>query len=415
MHKILTLILALPLLALAGDGAWAADPDLQDFSTVQRGKYLATVSDCLACHTVPDTGKPFAGGRPIETPFGNVVSANITPDAKTGIGSWTDAQFENAVRRGVRPDGSRLYPAMPYPYYTKLTHDDVMAIRAYLSTVPAVENRVVSNQLPFPLNIRLGMRAWNVLFFDDGVFKPRADKSEQWNRGAYLVTGASHCGACHTPKNILGGDKTSKTLHGGWIQGWFAPNITSDVAKGVGAWSLEDIVTFLRTGHNNITTATGPMAELIEISTQNFTQSDLEAVAAYLKDVDGNKETTRSALPSDDPHMQAGQAIYRDVCSACHALDGKGVPNLFPSLAQSPVVRADDPGSAIRIVLRGARSVATAAEPTAPGMPSFGWQLKDDQAAAVLTYIRNSWGSAAPAVSADQVRDAREKLSVRGD
>jgi mono/diheme cytochrome c family protein len=415
MHKILTPIFAIPLLVMAASGARAADPNLQDFTKVQRGRYLATVADCAACHTDPDQGRPFAGGRAIETPFGNVVSANITPDGETGIGNWSDAQFENAVRHGIRSDGSRLYPAMPYTYYTKMSHDDVSAIRAYLATVPAVKNKIVSDQLPFPLNIRLGMRAWNLLFFDAGPFKPQPDKSEKWNRGAYLVTGPAHCGACHTPKNVLGGDKTSEALRGSWIQGWFAPNLTNDTEKGLGAWSAADIVTFLKTGHNHITTATGPMGEVIAISTQHFTQSDLEAMATYLKDVGGNNDKTRTALASDDPHMQAGQAIYRDVCSACHALDGKGVASLFPSLAQSPVVRSDDPSSAIRVVLRGARSVTTKAEPTGPGMPSFAWQLKDDQVAAVLTYIRNSWGSAAPAVSADQVHDARDSLSARGD
>jgi mono/diheme cytochrome c family protein len=170
----------LPVLARAGD---------QDFAKIERGRYLATAADCVACHTIPKVGRPFAGGRPIETPFGNISSANITPDQDTGIGAWTDRQFENAVRKGIRPNGSRLYPAMPYTAYTKLSHDDVMAIRAYLKTVAPVNNHVNRNTLPFPLKIRAGMRAWNALFFNEGEFKPDPHKSAEWNRGAYLVTG----------------------------------------------------------------------------------------------------------------------------------------------------------------------------------------------------------------------------------
>ncbi len=392
----------------------AASPDQQKFSQTERGRYLATLADCVACHTKKDGRQPFAGGRPIETPFGNIVSANITPDSETGIGSWTDEQFDNAVRRGVRPDGARLYPAMPYTSYTKMSHDDVQAIRAYLATVPPVQNPVATNQLPFPFSIRTGMRGWDALFFRPGEFKEDKGKSPEWNRGAYLVTGPGHCGACHTPKNMLGADKNSEALQGSQVQGWFAPDITNDQVRGLGTMSGDDIVSLLKTGHNRLATVTGPMSEEVEDASSHFNDPDLKAIAAYLKSLPGREETD-PAIAQSDPRMAAGKAIYRDTCSACHGLDGKGVANLFPALAQAPSVRSKDATTAIRVVLRGARSVASPEEPTAPAMPSFGWHLKDDQVAAVLTFVRNSWHAAAPAVSADDVAKERSKLASRTD
>jgi mono/diheme cytochrome c family protein len=386
----------------------------QDHAMVERGRYLAAASDCFACHTIPGSGRPYAGGRAIETPFGNIVSANITPDQETGIGSWTDEQFENAVRNGIRPDGSRLYPAMPYTAYTKMSHDDVMAIRAYLRTIDAVRSTPDRTALPFPFNIRTAMRGWNWLFFTPGEFRPDPMKSPEWNRGAYLVTGPGHCGACHTPKNVFGGDKDSQALQGSPLQGWFAPNITNDNVTGLGAWSVDDVVQYLRTGHNRITAATGPMAEEIEHASSKMTDADLKAMAVYLKSIPGDTGT-HQALAKDDPAMKAGEAIYRDQCAACHMIDGKGVSHLFPSLADASMLRSRDPRSAIRLVLRGVRSVGTEEEPTAPGMPSFSRQLKDDEIAAVLTYARNAWGRAAPAVPPGEVAKAREDLKARSD
>jgi mono/diheme cytochrome c family protein len=391
----------------------AADPDEQAFDRIEKGHYLTTVADCLACHTVLNVGKPFAGGRSIETPFGVITSSNITPDNETGIGAWSDQQFDDAVRKGVRPDGNRLYPAMPFPAYTKMTRDDVLAIRAYLATVEPVHQPVKANTLPFPFNIRLAMRAWDVLYFTEGEFRPDSQQSPAWNRGAYLVQGPGHCTACHTPKSFLGGDKTSDSLRGLNLQGWFAPDITGDVGQGLGQWSEADITSYLKTGHNRITAATGPMAEEVVNSTSQYDDDDLHAIAAYLKSLPGQQAAAPAwAEPSA---MNAGEAIYRDQCSACHGLDGQGVAMLFPSLAQSSLAHASDPTSAIRLVLRGGRSVATNAEPTAPGMPSFGWQLSDAQVAAVLTYIRNAWKTSAAPVSADAVGKARDQFSTRSD
>jgi mono/diheme cytochrome c family protein len=402
-----------PLLA-AMKTVVAIMPDSQEFGLIERGRYLTVAADCVACHTVLDGGKSFAGGRPIETPFGNITSANITPDHDTGIGSWTDDDFDNAVRRGIRPNGERLYPAMPFPWYAKMSREDVMAIRAYLRTLPPVHNQVVTNTLPFPFNIRASMRVWNALYYTDGEFKADPQKSTEWNRGAYLVQGPGHCAACHTPKSFLGGDRTSEYLRGSYLQGWFAPDITNEARTGIGLWSVEDIVTYLKTGLNRVTAATGPMAEVVKYSTSHMTDNDLAAIATYLKSVSGQQDNP-TPVAANDPFMVAGQAIYRDQCSACHSLDGRGVPQLFPSLADSSVVRSNDPTTLIRMVLRGARSVATDAEPTSPGMPSFGWQLDDAQIAAVLTYIRNTWGSVGAPVSARDVNSKRSDLKGRPD
>jgi mono/diheme cytochrome c family protein len=407
-------IALLPLTVAATVPVIAAQPDPQDFTQIEKGRYLATAADCSGCHTKPGSNKPFAGGRSIETPFGGILTPNITPDRQTGIGAWSDDEFDAALRKGIRPDGSRLYPAMPYPAYTKLSHDDVLAIRAYLNTVEPVENWVVANTLPFPFNIRASMHVWDALYFSAGEYKADPQKSAEWNRGAFLVQGPGHCGACHTPKTFLGGDKSSEYLYGSYLQGWFAPNITNDEQRGLGRWSPDDVVAYLKTGHNRISAATGPMAEEVMLSSSHMKESDLKAIATYLKSLPGQHSST-AQLPGDDPAMVAGGAIYRDQCSACHGLDGHGVPKLFPSLAESSMVRSDDQTTLIRMVLRGARSAATDAEPTAPGMPSFGWQLDDSKIAAVLTYIRNAWGGKAGPVPADEVTKARSELKQRPD
>lgn len=392
----------------------AANADGQSFGEIERGRYLTSAADCFACHTVPNSDKPYAGGRPLETPFGFITSPNITPDQETGIGAWTDDQFVDAVRKGVRADGAHLYPAMPYTSYTKMPRKDVLAIRAYLNTVKPIHNRVVSNTLPFPFNIRASMAAWKALYFKQGDYKPDPNQSAEWNRGAYLVEGPAHCSACHTPRSFLGGEKSAQYLQGAKLQGWFAPDITNSDKTGLGKWSVDDLIAYLKTGHNRLSAATGPMAEEVTHSTSKLADDDIKAIAVYLKSVP-SRDTSSQPLSTTDPKMVAGQAIYRDVCSACHSLDGKGVSHLFPSLVDSAVAQSNDPTTAIRIILRGARSVATSAEPTSPGMPSFAWQLNDDQIAAVTTYIRNAWGNSASKVSADTVKERKADLKHRQD
>jgi len=405
--------LGLALAVSAGAGAAHAGIDDQDFSQIARGRYLATVGDCAACHTPPGSGREFAGGLALETPFGVLLTPNITPDPTTGIGAWTDQEFHDAMTKGTGRGGAHLYPAMPYTYYTKLTTDDVLAIRAYLNTVPAVQNEVNVNQLPFPFDIRASLTVWNAMFFTPGEFRARADKSAEWNRGAYLAEGLGHCGLCHTPKNFLGGDRTSVALQGSPLQGWFAPNITDDARRGIGGWSVDEIATYLKTGHNLTSAASGPMGDEISQSSAHMTDADLRAIAIYLKDQPGQNETPPPLPP--EAVMKAGAQVYADQCSGCHTPNGAGTAGLFPTLAHSPAVQQADPISLLRVVLRGTRSVGTPGAPTAAAMPQFGWLLKDDDVAAVLTYIRNSWGNAAPAVAASDVAKARQDFVERSD
>jgi mono/diheme cytochrome c family protein len=384
-----------------------AAPD--DYTMVARGRYLATVGDCVACHTAPG-GQPFAGGRDLQTPFGVIRTANLTPDAATGLGRWTPDDFYRAMHEGRRPDGSRLYPAFPYPYYTKVTRADSDAIFAFLRKVPPTSNAVDRNTLPFPFNVRAVMIGWNLLFFTPGEFQPDPRRSPEYDRGAYLAESLGHCGACHTPMNSFGANKTSHAYEGNEIQGWIAPNITNDKRVGLGKWSIDEVVAYLQTGHNVKSAASGPMSEVVTNSTAAMTQTDLRAIAVYLKERGAAAEIAPRSVVAQDPQMVAGAAIYTDTCMACHARGGAGVDLLFPRLADSAVVQQKDPTTLIRIVLQGSRSAATAAAPTGPAMPSLGWRLSNEQVANVLTYIRNSWGNAAPALSAGDVEAVRRKL-----
>lgn len=379
--------------------------DQQNFDEIAKGHYLAILGDCSGCHTAPG-GQPFAGGDVVETPFGNVVSANITPDPATGIGNWTDEQFVKALREGQSPGGVHLYPAMPYPYYTKISRQDALAIRAYLETVAPVHHDVTSNQLPFPFDIRFGMNVWNAFFFRSGRFRLVAGKSKEWNRGAYIVEGLGHCGACHTPKNFLGGDKGGDAYQGGVIQGWYSPDLTEDRHAGLADWSAQNITDFLRTGHNRFSAASGPMAKVIKDSTSQMTDGDLKAIATFLKTLPAS-HTPPKPVAANAPAMRTGQAIYVDNCSACHAENGTGVPNLMPPLKDNPIVQSRDPTALIRVVLNGTANVATPLAPTGAAMPALYWKLSNRQTAAVLTYIRNSWGNSAAAVRAGQVRHLR--------
>jgi mono/diheme cytochrome c family protein len=403
------------LLLFSASGAVAEGVGKQEFRQIERGRYLSIVGDCAACHTLPGSGHDLAGGRAIETPFGIILAPNITPDLSTGIGAWTDEEFINAMTKGTGRNGEHLYPAMPYTYYTKVTRDDVLAIRAYLNTIPAVQNSVEPNQLPFPFDIRMAMWVWNQLNFTPGTFVSNPNKSAEWNRGAYLAEGLGHCGLCHTPKTILGGDKTGERLQGSALQGWFAANITNEPRRGLGSWSVDDIANYLKTGHGGTSIATGLMAETVGQSTSRLTEADLKAIAVYLKDRDHETGEVVDVAAPDQSAMKIGAQIYADECSGCHGSDGKGTPGLFPPLAASALVQQNDPTSLLHVVLRGARSVATDGSPTAPAMPQFGWLLKDGEVAAVLTYVRNSWGNRAPAVSADEAGRARSTFVERTD
>jgi mono/diheme cytochrome c family protein len=261
------------------------------------------------------------------------------------------------------------------------------------------------------LNIRLNMAAWNALNFRPGRLEPTTSKSAEWNRGRYLVDALGHCGTCHTPKTSLGADNDSSYLQGAVLQNWFAPNITADSRKGIGGWSVDELVSYLKTGVNPDAIATGEMTEEIVHSSSKMTDDDLKAIAVYLKSLRPERERDFTPLTASDPRMVAGQAIYKDNCAACHMDAGTGTPGLFARLAGSHTVQSDDPTTLIRVVIKGSQGAGTAAAPTSPAMPSFGWRLSNAQAASVLTYIRNSWGNSASALSADQINAVKSNQS----
>jgi mono/diheme cytochrome c family protein len=405
------------LAALFAAAPLRAAPD--NYDAVERGRYLVVLGDCVACHMNPSGEKTgsqgFVGGRQIETPFGLIATPNITPDRATGIGTWTSDQFYGAMHEGIRPNGARLYPAFPYTYFTRMPRGDTDAIFAYLGTLEPVEHAVDRNTLPFPFNIRASMLAWNALFFTPGEFRPDPARSPEWNRGAYIVEGPAHCGACHTPKNLLGGDRDSQHFAGGPLQGWFAPNLTSDQRAGLGSWSADEIVEYLKTGRNVRSAASGPMAEVVEYSTGLMTDADLRAIAVYLKEPTSQAAAApaRASLAASDERMAMGEALYLDRCMACHTRSGEGVPRMFPRLAGSQLVQQQGSEGVLRVVMQGVRSAYSPHAPTSPAMPAFAWRFNDEQAAAVTTYIRNAWGNAAPAVTPADAARMRELLRDR--
>nr|WP_312239921.1 cytochrome c [Pantoea sp.] len=257
-------------------------PESSEADAVARGRYIAIAGDCVACHTAPGSKEPFSGGYAISTPFGGIFASNITPDTQTGIGNWTERDFYRAVRHGKGKKGENLYPAMPYNAYVKVSDRDMHDLWLYMRSVKPVHNPVPATNLGFPYNIRLAMMGWNLLFFKNHGFEPDATQSAEWNRGAYLVDALEHCGACHTPKNSLGGDRDAY-LQGSNLAEWHAPDITSNSYTGIGGWSLDQITQYLKLGSNHVAVASGPMAEAVSNSTQHLTEADLHAIAVYLK------------------------------------------------------------------------------------------------------------------------------------
>jgi len=367
----------------------------------EAGKYQAVLGDCAGCH-----GKDLSGGVTLMTPFGKLVAPNITQDKDTGIGNYTADDFRAAMKEGRAPNGKRLYPAMPYPYYAKMSDGDVASLWSYLKTVKPVRKDVDVNQLHFPFNLRVMMAGWDMMFFDS---KPQADdpaKNPVWNRGAYLVNGPAHCGACHSPKNAFGADKGPMT--GTVLQGWYGPDLTSDRDAGLGRWTTADIAAYLKTGRNAHSMASGPMAEAVENSTSQMNDADLNAIAIYLKDLPASRGNGGPAT-GVEAQMRAGRDGYEINCAACHGRDGKG-SSLFPPLAGNANVLQVRDNTIVRVVLAGTRGAATVGAPTAPAMPSLGWKLSNNQVADILTYVRNNWGNSAPAVSGETVERIRGEL-----
>ncbi|MBR0930340.1 c-type cytochrome [Bradyrhizobium diazoefficiens] len=404
MRTILTglAVAGLALCSAVAGMALAAEPSPE---LIAYGKTLVEAGDCAGCHTA-DPARPFAGGKRIDTPFGAIYAPNLTPDRDTGIGAWTDADFVRAVRNGIAPDGSNYYPAFPYPFFTKMTKDDTLAIRAYLGTLAPVVSRNKPPELRWPFGYRGLMRIWNAMYFKPGLFEPDQGKSAAWNRGGYLVTGLGHCGACHTPKNYFGADKSAQALSGSKVGGWYAPRLDGAARTGLQSWSAQDIAEYLQSGRNAKSHAGGPMAEVIVNSTSKMSEADVRAIAVYLKSLPPARRET-IVTPPDEAEMKAGQVVYAKLCIACHEADGSGAPRIYPPLPGNALLQSNNPSSTLRIILDGAHTVTTPRAPNTGEMPGYAKQLSDAEIAAVTNYIRNSWGNAGLLVTPAQVAKAR--------
>ena len=376
---------------------------------LRKGQYLVAVGDCVSCH-LGKAGEPLAGGLGLQTPFGVIYSSNITPDRQTGIGSWTPDQFYRAMKSGIGAHGQNLYPAFPYPSFRLITREDSDAILAFLKSTPAVNYTPPENGLHFPLSIRASVKGWNLLYLKDGEFKPDSTQSSAWNRGAYLVSGLGHCGSCHTPKNSLGADQGDRFLQGGSVEAWFAPDLTSNTQSGLGRWTIEEIVEYLRTGRNDRAAAGAQMGEVVTYSTSLMRLDDLHAIAVYLKSLPLSRAVT--VEPASASSLRRGAAIYSDACTACHLESGVGQPRLFPPLGNNAMVQQRDPTGLIHAILGGTHVGASPSRTTPTSMPSFAWKLSDAEVADVTTYLRNSWGNQGSPVTPEEVRKMRSRLDL---
>jgi mono/diheme cytochrome c family protein len=379
----------------------AADP-----SALSAGKYLVDLGGCESCHTAPN-GKPFAGGLYMDTPYGPISTPNITPDKETGIGAWSDDQFYKALHDGIGQKGEYLYPVMPFPYYTKLTRSDVAKIRLYLASLPPVHNDRPPNKLHFPFSVRESLFAWRTVFFKAGEFKPDPHQSEQINRGRYLVEGLAHCGECHNARPVAGASKYSKAFQGGVIDDWYAPNITGDARDGIGAWSNDELATYLRTGVTpDKGVAAGPMAETVA-NLAKTTPADMMSMVAYLK------STKATAEPHQDLALYKGRdalgsQTYLNYCASCHGVDGKGIKGAVPALQGNGAVIAKGPENVIQVVLGGLPAQGSYA-----AMPAVGSEMSDEEIAAVATFVRQLGKNSAPGgAEAGTVGNDRPKIDT---
>ncbi len=386
------------------------DDSLPNAAQLRRGQYLVAAGDCISCHQRAG-GEPFAGGLGLNTPFGVIYTPNITPDRSTGIGAWTSDQFYRAMHDGKGAQGEDLYPAFPYPWFRRVSREDDDSIFAYLTTLPAVNYSPPKNDLAFPLSFRSMVGAWNLLYLDSRGFQSDPGQSAEWNRGAYLVTGLGHCGGCHTPKNFLGADKSNQDLHGGNLDNWVAPDLTSNSRIGLGDWSVDDIDEFLASGRNAHAAAGGDMADVISHSTSFLSDADRRAVAVYLKSQPASPSVASSA--PDAAAMRRGAQIYSDACASCHLDNGIGQSRLFPPLGRDAMLQQPDPTGLEHLILGGTRVGVSASRPSPLGMPSFAWKLTDQEIADVSTFIRNSWGNQAAPVTAADVGELRKKLNLQ--
>ncbi|MBP6019161.1 MAG: cytochrome c [Burkholderiaceae bacterium] len=423
--------LALAASLLATQAAQAADTTMTD-SLIKKGEYLATAGDCIACHTAP-RGKPFAGGLLLSTPVGNIVATNITPSKTHGIGDYTLEDFTRAMRKGVAKDGHYLYPAMPYTAYAQVSDEDIAAIYAYfMKAVEPVDESAPATQLPFPFNVRQSMALWNFMFLDNSRYQADDSKDDLWNRGAYLARGLAHCSTCHTPRSVTMAEDLSRRLGGEVVGGWFAPNITSDPVSGIGGWTQEEIVTYMKTGRvEGKSQAAGPMAEAIDHSLRHLTDEDLKAMAVYLKTVPpvSNKNVSKAAysfggptheLPTirgvDLPANQeqwTGAQLYDAHCATCHLAQGQGSRGL-PSLFHNTALGWDNSNNLVMAVLQGIERQGHG-DAMEVVMPAFARDLSDKQVAMLSTYVLAHYGNPDAVVTLDQVKSLRSGVAEGPD
>jgi mono/diheme cytochrome c family protein len=404
---------AAPVDAAPAPTAEAAAPSGPSLTPEQeRGRYLAIAGNCRTCHTAED-GEAFAGGVAFKSDFGTIYSTNITQDPETGIGKWSAEDFAKAMRQGVGPGGKHYYPAFPYTAFTKLTDEDVAALYAYIKTIEPVSAAATANELKFPYNQRALLGIWKALFFTDARYAADTSKPEDWNRGAYLVEGLGHCSACHTPRNFLGAERGDDAYTGGThfdavptgeVRLWSAVNLTS-APVGLGAWSVDEIAAYLQKGVSKRATTFGPMNDVIMNSTQYLTEADNRAMAAYLKALPP-KDIGSGGAPAKDV-MAAGETVYTVRCGTCHLPTGLGADALGPSLVGSAIVQAPDPASLINIIMYGPKLPPAPFVSGRKQMTAFGDDLRDEEIAAVASYVRASWGNKGGAVSAEQVAKQR--------
>jgi mono/diheme cytochrome c family protein len=379
-----------------------------------RGEYLARAGDCVACHTARG-GEPFAGGLAMPTPFGTLYTPNITPDPENGIGKWNADDFWRALHEGRSRDGSLLYPAFPYPSYTKVVRADADAIFDYLKSLKPVRKRNRPHDMAFPFNQRKLLLGWRALYFESGEFSPHSGESAEWNRGAYLVQGLGHCDACHTSRNMFGATVKSKEFSGGVIplQDWYAPSLTSNREAGLGQWNVDDVVDLLRKGVARRAIVFGPMAQVVHDSLQYLSEADVRAMAIYLKSIvqeGGAPDEPLQIRPTEGQSRasyEQGSKLYDLNCKSCHQANGAGVPPIYPPLANNQAISMEYAVNPIRMVLFGGFPPATRGNPRPYGMPPFAYSMNDAEVAAVVTYMRQSWGNRGTAVSAADVAKYR--------
>jgi len=400
----------------------AADPSgvpssLAKASLVERGAYLAKAADCMACHTTQG-GKPYAGGLGFKLPFGTLYSTNITPDKDTGIGDYSDQDFLNAVHRGVRRDGARLYPAMPFVSYTYMTDADALAIKAYLFSLPPVHAAAPDNTLAFPFNQRWAMNFWSAVFNPDTRFEPDTSQSPEWNRGAYLAEALAHCGECHTPRNLAFALDNRRKFAGAVTAGWRAFNISSDKATGIGSWRDDDLISYLSIGHAaGHGTAAGPMGEAVDRSFSQLTPEDVRAVVAYLRTVPPTASPDLPAPlapPAPASHKQGGRPdprgkmVFEGACVSCHGWTGESSISPFATLTGAWAVNDPSAINVVQIVISG---TSRHTPEDAISMPAFGNAYSDDEIAAVANYVTARFGSKPSQVTAQDVADLRKQAS----